>query len=641
MKNVLARFSKKESLMLQLLYNDLARRSDKGNIDKDVFAKVFYLPGVLGERLFMYFDMNKTQLIDFECFLTAIASYCKETIENKNKVIFEICDSKDDLVLDAKEMNIIVSLLGHEILQNPDIGLDVPVKPIRTKKRSKTVVKISTTLNEDQVSHNQVESFIKGILTFTQFQEFLKTAPNFVKVFDKCFNQEIWCNDLELTMTQAPMLSSLNSQISGELYMKIEEKLVSKYAILRNKVLLLYENTNCKQPGEVIYMEGCYMEIIGDYYISNKFGISITHQNLSFGEIMLWSDSRKERDDWLRFLENASNYRKFKEFYTIGEKIGHGKFSDVYSCTENSTYKKWAVKVITKSKLSSLEKELIQSEISILRVLNHPGVIKIKDIFDSKKHLLIVMELVEGGELFDRLVKKKVLSEYSASKIIKQLLEATSYLHDFCIVHRDIKPENILLTDSSDIPTIKLADFGLSKFAGPNDTQNLACGTLGYVAPEVLIQSGYNCKVDIWSIGVITYLLLRGRLPFDHKEKQILIDLTLKANLSFEEPYWKSFTPFAIDFMIKCIKRDPEERLCSQDALKHQWIKNADVLIPRAIDRKKMQEMNIERGVSSTNFGKVQYREVHIDIDLSTGISYDVRSMPELRGEDCVVEVMS
>jgi serine/threonine protein kinase len=383
------------------------------------------------------------------------------------------------------------------------------------------------------------------------------------------------------------------------------------------------------------------MDIIGDYYISNKFGISITHQNTNFGEIMLWSDSRKERDDWLCFLENASNYRKFKEFYTIGNKIGHGKFSDVYSCTENSTYKKWAVKVITKSKLTSLEKELIQSEINILKVLKHPGVIKIKDIFDSKKHILLVMELVEGGELFDRLVKKKVLSEYSASKIIKQLLEATSYLHNLGIVHRDIKPENILLTDSSDIPSIKLADFGLSNFTGPNDIQNLACGTLGYVAPEVLTQSGYNYKVDIWSIGVIAYLLLRGRLPFDHKEKQILIDLTLKANLSFEETYWKSFTPFAIDFMIKCIRKDPGERMCSKDALKHQWIKNADVLIPRAIDRKKMQEMNIERGVSSTNFGKVQYREVHVDVDLSIGISYDVRSMPELRGEDCVVEVMN
>lgn len=140
---------------------------------------------------------------------------------------------------------------------------------------------------------------------------------------------------------------------------------------------------------------------------------------------------------------------------------------------------------------------MLRSEIAIMRLLDHPGVINLKEVFDTKKHILIVMELVMGGELFQRIVQKKLCSEYVASQIIKQLLEVVSYLHDVGITHRDIKPENILLIDSSDIPKIKLADFGLSKLALPGEVQNLACGTLGYAAPEVLSQQGYNHKVDI------------------------------------------------------------------------------------------------------------------------------------------------
>lgn len=487
-------------------------------------------------------------------------------------------------------------------------------------------------LSTDHHALNILKAYGNGEhLTFEQFQVFIKRVPIFFEYFNSAFNESYWKSDLlESRYSASPSKPSQKFKVSGFLYLKSGEKLMNKYGILQDSFLLLYENTNSKYPYEVIFMEGCYIDIIGDYYITNKFGISISHQSPNFGEILLWTDSRKERDDWLKSLESASRYRKFQEFYNLGEKIGHGKFSDVYVCTEHLTYKKWAVKVITKSKLSTLEQDLLQSEISILRIIKHPGVIKIKEVFDSKKHILIVMELVEGGELFERIIKKKIFSEYAASKIIKQLLESISYLHQLGIVHRDIKPENILLSDNSDIPCIKLADFGLSKLAGPNDIQNLACGTLGYVAPEVLSQTGYNHKVDLWSIGIITYLLLRGKLPFDHKEKQVLIELTLKASLNFNEPYWKSFTHFGVDFLTKILKRNPEERISTDEALSHAWIKNADILIPRAIDKKKMEEIFIEKGVSSTNFGKVKYREIPLLIENSPNNNFGVHSMPEI-----------
>lgn len=489
---------------------------------------------------------------------------------------------------------------------------------------------------EELTLKQQVNEFLSvfgdgEVLTFAGFQKFLKSYPHFFQVFDTAFNEKIWTSESpDETLSPSPRKLFTNSQVSGELFIKTGEKLNSRYGILRDKVLFLYETFNSKYPEQLILMEGCYAEIIGDYYVTNKFGIQITHQNINFGEIMLWSDSRKERDDWLRYLEIASNNKKFKEFYSIGDKIGQGKFSDVYTCTEHISYKKWAVKVINKQKLTSLEKELLSSEIKILKIVSHPNIVKIKEIFDSKKHILIVMELIEGGELFELIQKRKVFSEYATSKIIKQLLDAVIYLHELGILHRDIKPENILLTDNSDIPNIKLADFGLSKLSAPNESQLLACGTLGYVAPEVLSQNGYSFKADLWSVGIITYLLLRGRLPFDHKDKKVLIDLTLKACLSFEEPYWKAFTPFALSFLNSLISKKPEDRLGPQAALQHPWIRNSDILIPRAIDRKKMEDMFIDKGVSSTNFGKVQYREIAVDVNANPAITYEVRSMPDI-----------
>ena len=496
----------------------------------------------------------------------------------------------------------------------------------------KTVAVPQEDITVKQHAGRILDSYGNGeVMTFSEFQVFIQNTPGLFQAFSAAFNEALWNSELlESTTTSIPRKSFRSSQISGELYVKSGDLLVKKYGLLRDELLLLYDDYSSKHPFEAIFMKECYVDIIGDYYITNKFGISISHQSFCYGDINLWSDSRKERDDWIKYLESASRYRRFKEFYSIGEKIGQGKFSEVYTCTENLTYKKWAVKVVTKSKLTVLERELLQSEISILKIITHPGVIKLKEVFDSKKHILIVMELIEGGELFERIVRKKVFSEYSTSKVIRQLLETLSYLHELGIMHRDIKPENILLSDHSDIPNVKLADFGLSKLACPTDIQNLACGTLGYVAPEVLSQSGYTCKVDLWSIGIITYLLLRGRLPFDHKEKQVLIELTLKGSLNFEEPYWKAFTPFAIDFLNMMIDRNPEDRPYCEEAINHPWIRNADILIPRAIDRKKMEDLHIERGVSSTNFGKVQYREIAVPAEDSIGPVYGVHSMPQL-----------
>jgi serine/threonine protein kinase len=264
---------------------------------------------------------------------------------------------------------------------------------------------------------------------------------------------------------------------------------------------------------------------------------------------------------------------------------------------------------VEKKRLNEQEREMMRSEVAIMRLLNHNNVVQLKEVFEDKQKMYLIMELVEGGELFDRIRKKKVFSEYTTFYITSQLLDTVKYLHDVGIVHRDIKPENILLTDDSEIPTIKLADFGLSKLVGPTDVLRSACGTLAYVAPEVLMQRPYGKPVDVWSVGIVTYLMLRGRLPFDSKERQLIIQRTIEADLDTTGPYWDKFTPYAIDFLQKVIEKDPSLRLTVDQALLHSWIRNGDIVIPRKINKHAMEEEFLRKTFTSSKVKSQIYEE--------------------------------
>ncbi|CAG9328952.1 unnamed protein product [Blepharisma stoltei] len=690
-KHVLTKFTKDELNVLRELFYDLSRRTDTTDcIDKSTFLQFFPLPGLLGERLFRMFDTSGSGLIDFDGFLLGLAAFSKGTLEEKYKIIFNLYDLNEDGIIDKSEL---VTMI-HNSFKETVTSLPVPENKETAAKTEDLYINIRKTSNrsttrklssfrqnstscslEPETYSARVHGIAKTILeqfgdknalNFEDFKQFLARKPIIFETFSSAFKEDVWfgirCDDRfpstvkrgsKNHRTMMGPSSSLSfdedikmlalqtqgaSEMSGIVYKKAKgsDTLEKKFATLKKSLLMINDCADDKMPAGVVFMEGCYVDIIGDFFLTNKFGITLSHQNNSYKEVNLWCDSRKERDEWVRKLEEAAKTRKFKEYYELGERIGNGKFSEVNICTEHSTGKRWAVKIVNKTKLNNQEKDMLRSEIAIMRLLDHPGVINLKEVFDTKKHMLIVMELVTGGELFQRIVQKKLFSEYAASQIIRQLLEVVSYLHDVGIIHRDIKPENILLADDSDIPRIKLADFGLSKLAGPGDLQSLPCGTLGYAAPEILSQQqgGYNNKVDIWSVGVIAYLLLHGRLPFDHKEKQVLIELTLKGGLNYDDQHWRHFTPYASDFIRRVLNKNPSERLSAASAIQHNWIKNADVMIPRAINKEKMEEVLIARGVTSTQFGPVQYKEkMESENDNSTDQIYDptvVQSLPDI-----------
>jgi len=198
------------------------------------------------------------------------------------------------------------------------------------------------------------------------------------------------------------------------------------------------------------------------------------------------------------------------------KKIGTGKSGVVRFTTNIQNKEIYAVKILTKKIMTVSELDQIYNEIEIMKVCKHPNIIKLIDNFEDNENIYIVTELLKGGDLFGYLDQRNFnIPEIQANNIVRNIAAAISYMQKYGIVHRDLKPENILLTENSENMKLKVADFGVAKIMGPNETCKVTIGTLGYIAPEVLCLKSYDKSVDIWSLGIISYLLLCGSLPFD------------------------------------------------------------------------------------------------------------------------------
>ncbi|KAL6439754.1 hypothetical protein ACFW04_004061 [Cataglyphis niger] len=281
--------------------------------------------------------------------------------------------------------------------------------------------------------------------------------------------------------------------------------------------------------------------------------------------------------------------------YILTDLLGTGAFSEVRLAeSKEKPGQMFAVKIIDKKALKGKEDSL-ENEIKVLRRfsesatpqsgggslrsdssgekrwLTHPNIVQLLETFEDKHKVYLVMELVTGGELFDRIVEKGSYTEKDASGLIRQVLEAVDYMHEQGVVHRDLKPENLLYYSSDEDSKIMISDFGLSKMED-SGIMATACGTPGYVAPEVLAQKPYGKAVDVWSIGVISYILLCGYPPFYDENDANLFAQILKGEFEFDSPYWDDISDSAKDFIRKLMCVNVEERYSCKQALAHPWI---------------------------------------------------------------------
>lgn len=263
---------------------------------------------------------------------------------------------------------------------------------------------------------------------------------------------------------------------------------------------------------------------------------------------------------------------KVTDIYDLKHTIGTGAFSEVVVAEDRKSGECRAIKKIEKRKIRGKE-DTLENEILILKQIEHPNIVALLDLFEDKSHVYLVIELVSGGELFDRIIAKGNYTERDASGLVRQVLEATSYLHSKGIVHRDLKPENLLFYSPEEDSKIMISDFGLSKIAGHESMSlSTACGTPGYVAPEVLRQENYGKEVDIWSIGVVTYILLCGYPPFYDERDDLLFKQILRGSYEFDSPYWDDISDSAKDFISHLMDIDPSSRYTCEEAIAHPWI---------------------------------------------------------------------
>nr|AAO42812.1 At1g18890 [Arabidopsis thaliana] len=271
-----------------------------------------------------------------------------------------------------------------------------------------------------------------------------------------------------------------------------------------------------------------------------------------------------------------SNQTQISDKYILGRELGRGEFGITYLCTDRETHEALACKSISKRKLrTAVDIEDVRREVAIMSTLpEHPNVVKLKASYEDNENVHLVMELCEGGELFDRIVARGHYTERAAAAVVRTIAEVVMMCHSNGVMHRDLKPENFLFANKKENSPLKAIDFGLSVFFKPGDKFTEIVGSPYYMAPEVL-KRDYGPGVDVWSAGVIIYILLCGVPPFWAETEQGVALAILRGVLDFKRDPWPQISESAKSLVKQMLDPDPTKRLTAQQVLAHPWIQNA------------------------------------------------------------------
>ena len=351
-------------------------------------------------------------------------------------------------------------------------------------------------------------------------------------------------------------------------------KLKKYYLVLINKDIFYYKTEEKKEMLGMHNLSGCFVKENGTKNINDKkyycFTLVFPSKERSF-----YCNSKEIYDNFNKALKEAFGYLNFFDYYEMLDDLGEGIFGSVKLGVEKKTKERVAIKIIKKNKTKPSDIELVRTEIDVMKLCHHPNVVHLLDHFENAEYIFIVMEYIRGGRLTDYMKEKKFnFTEKRAAEIIYQIAIGVKYLHKYGIIHRDLKPDNIMLTEASDKGQIKIMDFGLSKILGKKEKTVDGFGTLTFVSPEVLIRKPYNKEIDIWSIGVILYLLLSGDLPFDDEEddEQKIAKSIVFNEVEFPQKKFGNRSKEVISLIKKCLTKEPKNRIKIDEIIKSDWI---------------------------------------------------------------------
>ncbi|KAL9255091.1 Calcium-dependent protein kinase 21-like protein [Drosera capensis] len=332
-------------------------------------------------------------------------------------------------------------------------------------------------------------------------------------------------------------------------------------------------------------------------------------------------------------------YEDIRDHYILGNELGRGQFGIIYLCTEKSSGNAYACKSILKRKLMKRsEKEDVRREIRIMQHLSgQPNVVEFKGVYEDKQSVHVVMELCAGGELFDQIIARGHYSARDAVVIIRDVVRVVQICHFMGVMHRDIKPENFLLSCKGDGAMLKATDFGLGVFIEEGRVYRDVVGSEYYVAPEVLERS-YGKEIDIWSAGIMLYILLSGVPPFWAETQQGVFDAIIEGKLDLVNDPWPSISDSAKDLVRKMLTRDPKKRITAAEVLEHPWIRVDGEASDKPLDSavlsrlKQFRNMNklkklalkvIAESMSEEEVKGLKATFKNIDTDQSGAITYE------------------
>ena len=597
---------------LKEIWVDLSKRSVENTkgLTKVTFNKYYDLPGIISERLFACFDKDKDGVLNVQEFVNGMQSLFSqaESFDSLAKFIFNLYDFNSTGLIKKDDVRVVLSYVPLQrsdtstvIKDNIEIVEDNFEDRVESQEQLFHILNIAFK-DKEEMNFEQYTNVIKNVNSdiFILLLMFLLEKKPFssysIQVYSLTSDapKEKLSNTPKLQPQKIASPSLQSRFVSPKLKKKNLDKNRKKELTNATNLLQLYSGVDTSQNKKkeeknhrgMHNLSGVFIKRGEDFEFEGKkyLSIVILYQN----EKSYFFDNEQDFNIWFEKLNLATQQKSLFDKYEIKQKIGNGKFGLVKCGINKETKKPVAIKIMAKKNMDKSDLELAKVEIDILKIGQHPNIIKLYDIYENENYIYIIMEYCSGGDLLSYFEYNEYeLPETKVCEIIHKLSMAIYYLHSYGIVHRDLKPENILMTDLSPQADIRLLDFGLSKIVGNDEKCTEPYGTLSFVAPEVLQGKPYDKSVDLWSIGIITFLLLCGYLPFDdrHSEREIARQ-TIQDPVPFEEKIWSKYSPEAKTFVDGLLQKKPEKRYTIKEVLEHPWIKKMDKVPEKRKDNK-------------------------------------------------------